>query len=58
VLTERRHRTAQIKACRQTLIAADPLPDELRDALAKINSAMRKLVRIGVFARRAVPLMS
>jgi hypothetical protein len=27
----------QIKAGRQTLTAADPLPDELRDALAKIE---------------------
>ncbi|MFZ0229572.1 MAG: hypothetical protein WAL41_22100, partial [Mycobacterium sp.] len=30
VLTERRHRTAQIKAGRQALIAADPQPNELR----------------------------
>jgi hypothetical protein len=28
----------KIKAGRQTLTAADPLPDDLRDALAKIGS--------------------
>jgi hypothetical protein len=37
VRTARRYRTVQIKAGRQTLTAADPLPDELRDALAKIE---------------------
>jgi hypothetical protein len=37
VRTARRYRTVQIKAGRQTLTAADPLPDELRDALAKIG---------------------
>jgi hypothetical protein len=38
VRTARRYRTVQIKAGRQTLTAADPLPDDLRDALAKIGS--------------------
>ena len=39
VRTTRRYRTVKIKARRQTLTAADPLPDDLRDALAKISSA-------------------
>jgi hypothetical protein len=39
VRTARRYRTAKIKAGRQTLTAADPLPDDLRGALAKIGSA-------------------
>ena len=38
VRTARRYRTVQIKAGRQTLTAADPLPDDLRDALATINA--------------------
>ncbi len=38
VRTARRYRTVKIKAGRQTLTAADPLPDDLRDALAKIGS--------------------
>ena len=38
VRTARRYRTVQIKAGRQTLTAADPLPDDLRDALAKIST--------------------
>jgi hypothetical protein len=37
VRTARRYRTVKIKARRQTLTAADPLPDDLRDALAKIG---------------------
>jgi hypothetical protein len=36
VRTARRYRTVRIKAGRQILTAADPLPDDLRDALAKI----------------------
>jgi hypothetical protein len=36
--TARRYCTIQIKAGRQTLTAADPLPDDLRAALTKINS--------------------
>ena len=39
VRTTRRYRTVKIKARRQTLTAADPLPHDLRDALAKISSA-------------------
>ncbi len=38
VRTARRYRTVQIKAGRQILTAADPLPDDLAEALAKINS--------------------
>lgn len=37
VRTARRYRTVQIKAGRQVLTAVDPLPDDLRDAIAKIN---------------------
>jgi Transposase DDE domain len=39
VRTARRYRTVKIKAGRQTLTAAEPLPDDLRDALAKIGRA-------------------
>ena len=39
VRTARRYRTVQIKAGRQILTAADPLPDDLRDALATIGGA-------------------
>jgi hypothetical protein len=39
VRTARRYRTVQIKAGRQILTAADPLPDDLRDALATISRA-------------------
>ena len=39
VRTTRRYRTVIIKAGNQTLTAADPLPDDLHDALAKIGSA-------------------
>ena len=38
IRTARRYRTITIKAGRQTLTAADPLPDDLRDALTKITS--------------------
>ena len=41
VRTTRRYRTVQIKAGRQILTAADPLPDDLREAIAKINSHRR-----------------
>ncbi len=34
----RRYRAVQIRAGRQILTAADPLPDDLAEALAKINS--------------------
>jgi hypothetical protein len=37
VRTARRYRTVHIKAGSQTLTAADPLPDDLRDALAMIR---------------------
>ena len=40
VRTARRYRTVQIKAGRQLLTAADPLPEDLRDALAKINARL------------------
>jgi hypothetical protein len=40
VRTARRYRTVRIKAGRQILTAADPLPDDLRDAIAKIGDAM------------------
>lgn len=36
VRTARRYRTVQIRAGTQTLTAEDPLPDDLRDALAQI----------------------
>ena len=39
VRTARRYRTVQIKAGRQILTAADPLPDDLRNAIAKINNS-------------------
>jgi hypothetical protein len=38
VRTARRYRTVQIRAGQQTLAAADPLPDDLAAALAKINT--------------------
>ena len=37
VRTTRRYRTVQIKAGQQVLTAVDPLPDDLREAIAKIN---------------------
>ena len=37
VKTARRYRTIQIRAGRQTITAADPLPDDLRQALDAIN---------------------
>ena len=40
VRTARRYRTVQIKAGRQILTAADPLPDDLRDALARISTRL------------------
>jgi hypothetical protein len=38
VRTARRHRTVQIRAGQQILTAADPLPENLRDALAKTTT--------------------
>jgi hypothetical protein len=37
VRTARRYRTVKIRAGRQILTAADPLPDDLREAIAKIS---------------------
>ena len=37
VKTARRYRTIQIQAGRQTITAADPLPDDLRQALNAID---------------------
>jgi hypothetical protein len=41
VRTARRYRTVQIRAGRQILTAADPLPDDLREAMAKIDKHRR-----------------
>ena len=38
VRTARRYRTVKIQAGNHTLTAADPLPDDLRDALTKIRA--------------------
>jgi hypothetical protein len=38
VRTARRYRTVTIQAGRQTLTAAEPVPDDLSEPLAKINS--------------------
>ena len=38
VRTARRYRTVQIRAGNQLLAAEDPIPDDLRDALARITS--------------------
>ena len=38
VRTARRYRTVKIKAGNQILTAADPLPDDLREAIAKIGT--------------------
>jgi hypothetical protein len=43
VRTTRRYRTLHIRAGRQALTAADPLPDDLRQALAKINADNARL---------------
>jgi len=43
VRTARRYRTVRIKASRQILTAADPLPDDLREALATINDTDTKI---------------
>ena len=37
VRTARRYRTIEIRAGQQILLAEDPLPDDLRDALAVIT---------------------
>jgi hypothetical protein len=41
VKTARRNRTIEIQAGRQTITAADPLPDDLRQAIEAINHASR-----------------
>ena len=38
VKTARRYRTIQIQACDHTITAADPLPNDLRQALEAINA--------------------
>ena len=38
VRTARRYRTVQMRAGKQTLTAADPLPEDLREAIAKIST--------------------
>ena len=38
VRTARRYRTVEIQAGDHTVTAADPLPDDLRQALTKINN--------------------
>ena len=40
IRTARRYRTVKIKAGRQILTAADPLPDDLRDAITKIGGQL------------------
>ena len=40
VRTARRYRTVKIKAGRQILTAADPLPDDLREAITKIGGQL------------------
>jgi hypothetical protein len=40
VRTARRYRTVKIKAGRQILSAADPIPDDLRDAIANISGQL------------------
>jgi hypothetical protein len=40
VRTARRYRTVQIRAGTQILTAADPLPDDLSEALTKITSRL------------------
>ena len=40
VRTTRRYRTVKIRAGRQILTAADPLPDDLRQAIAKISGQL------------------
>ena len=52
VRTARRYRTVQIKAGSQILTAADPLPDDLRDALAKIRAGLStNLSQVGYWVR-------
>jgi hypothetical protein len=41
VRTARRYRTVQIRAGAQLLTAEDPIPDDLRDVLARISESKR-----------------
>src|SRR5271163_514652 len=41
VRTARRYRTVQVRAGRQILTAADPLPDDLREAITRIDKRRR-----------------
>jgi hypothetical protein len=41
VKTARRYRTVQIQAGQHVITAADPLPDDLRQALDAVNQASR-----------------
>ena len=45
----RRYRTIQIRAGDHTVTAADPLPDDLRNVLAKINHGQERtsLIKVG-----------
>ena len=49
VRTARRYRTVTIQAGRQTLTAAEPLPDDLAEALTKITAApvRTSLIKVG-----------
>jgi hypothetical protein len=52
VRTARGYRTIHVHAGRQTLTAADPLPDALHHAIAKIsNRSAHQIGRTGVTAR-------
>lgn len=41
VQTTRRYRTVEIRACNQTLTAADPLPTDLHETLGKVHDPDR-----------------
>jgi hypothetical protein len=51
----RRYRTVTIQGGRQTLTAAEPVPDDLAEALAKINSpsVRTSLIKVGVIIASA-----
>lgn len=55
VRTARRYRTIHIRAGAHTLTAADPLPDDLGDALKQIHrrSSAHQLIRVGSAVCRA-----
>jgi hypothetical protein len=57
VRAARRYRTVQIKASRQIITATDPLPDDLREAIAKIESHPElKCPKSGFTSRKPVRL--